>query len=94
MQALVFVAAHIVKPALIIITIISCIVAAYIITTTKGQTMTYNKMLYKKLQNMLNELNALIDQSHVFDSKYQQQLNDIYTKIDLLLEQMENNNDQ
>ena len=36
MQALVFVAAHIVKPALIIITIISCIVAAYIITTTKG----------------------------------------------------------
>ena len=56
--------------------------------------MTYNKMLYKKLQNMLNELNALIDQSHVFDAKYQQQLNDIYTKIDLLLEQMENNNDQ
>lgn len=36
MQALLFVAAHIVKPALIIATIISCIVAAYIITTTKG----------------------------------------------------------
>ena len=36
MQALVFIAANIVKPALIIITIISCIVAAYIITTTKG----------------------------------------------------------
>ena len=36
MQALVYIAAHIVKPALIIITIISCIVAAYIITTTKG----------------------------------------------------------
>ena len=50
--------------------------------TTKGQTMTYNKMLYKKLQNMMKELNELIDQSHVFDAKYQQQLNDIYTKID------------
>ena len=36
MHALVFIAANIVKPALIIITIISCIVAAYIITTTKG----------------------------------------------------------
>ena len=36
MQDLVYIAAHIVKPALIIITIISCIVAAYIITTTKG----------------------------------------------------------
>ena len=36
MQALLFVAVHIVKPALIIATIISCIVAAYIITTTKG----------------------------------------------------------
>lgn len=36
MQALVYIAANIVKPALIIITIISCIVAAYIITTTKG----------------------------------------------------------
>lgn len=41
MHALIFIAAHIVKPALIIITIISCIVAAYIITTTKGpKTMT------------------------------------------------------
>jgi hypothetical protein len=36
MQALVFIAANIFKPALFIITIISCIVAAYIITTTKG----------------------------------------------------------
>lgn len=36
MQALVFIAVYIVKPALIIITIISVIVAAYIITTTKG----------------------------------------------------------
>ena len=36
MHALVFIAANIFKPALIIITIISCIVAAYIITTTKG----------------------------------------------------------
>ena len=36
MQALVYIAAHIVKPALIILTIISVIVAAYIITTTKG----------------------------------------------------------
>ena len=51
--------------------------------------MTYNNMLYKKLKNMLNDLDELIDQSHVFDKKYQQQLNDIYTKIDLLLEQME-----
>ena len=41
MQALVYIAANIFKPALIIITIISCIVAAYIITTTKGpKTMT------------------------------------------------------
>ena len=36
MQALLFIAVHIVKPALIIATIISVIVAAYIITTTKG----------------------------------------------------------
>ena len=41
MHALVYIAAHIVKPALIIITIISVIVAAYIITTTKG-TKTMN----------------------------------------------------
>ena len=41
MHALVYIAAYIVKPALIIITIISCIVAAYIITTTKG-TKTMN----------------------------------------------------
>lgn len=41
MHALVYIAAHIVKPALIIATIISCIVAAYIITTTKG-TKTMN----------------------------------------------------
>lgn len=33
MHALVYIAAHIVKPALIILTIISVIVAAYIITT-------------------------------------------------------------
>jgi hypothetical protein len=36
MNALVYIAAYIVKPALIILTIISVIVAAYIITTTKG----------------------------------------------------------
>ena len=36
MNTLVFIAVHIVKPALIIATIISCIVAAYIITTNKG----------------------------------------------------------
>jgi len=41
MHALVYIAAYIVKPTLIIITIISCIVAAYIITTTKG-TKTMN----------------------------------------------------
>ncbi len=41
MHALVYIAAYIVKPALIIITIISVIVAAYIITTTKG-TKTMN----------------------------------------------------
>lgn len=41
MHTLVYIAAHIVKPALIIATIISCIVAAYIITTTKG-TKTMN----------------------------------------------------
>lgn len=36
MQALLFVAVHIVKPALIIATIISVIVATYIMTKTKG----------------------------------------------------------
>ena len=36
MNALVFIAVYIVKPALIIATIISCIVAAFIIITTKG----------------------------------------------------------
>ncbi len=41
MHTLIYIAAHIVKPALIIATIISCIVAAYIITTTKG-TKTMN----------------------------------------------------
>tara|TARA_R100000426_G_scaffold62400_1_gene43682 strand:- start:40 stop:237 length:198 start_codon:yes stop_codon:yes gene_type:complete len=60
----------------------------------KSKTMTYNKMLYKKLQNMMKELDTLIEQSHVYDSKYQEQIGDIYTKIDLLLEKMENNNDQ
>ena len=36
MHILVFIAVYIVKPALIMATIISVIVAAYIITTTKG----------------------------------------------------------
>tara|TARA_R100000426_G_scaffold42044_1_gene32409 strand:+ start:148 stop:384 length:237 start_codon:yes stop_codon:yes gene_type:complete len=36
MHILVFIAMYIVKPALIMATIISVIVAAYIITTTKG----------------------------------------------------------
>ena len=42
----------------------------------------------------MKELDTLIEQSHVYDSKYQEQIGDIYTKIDLLLEKMENNNDQ
>jgi hypothetical protein len=51
--------------------------------------MYYNEYLYKKLQEMLKQLDALIEQSNI-DKTHQDDLNEIYTSIDLLLEKMEN----
>ena len=55
MSILVYIAMHIIKPALIMATIISCIVAAYILTQpTKGQ----NKMRYntRKIRKMIKAI--------------------------------------
>ena len=55
MSILVYIAMHIIKPALIMATIISCIVASYILTQpTKGQ----NKMKYntRKIRKMIKAI--------------------------------------
>jgi hypothetical protein len=56
---------------------------------TGENIMYYNEYLQKKLQEMLKQLDALIEQSNI-DKTHQNDLNEIYTKIDLLLEKMEN----
>ena len=43
--------------------------------------MTNNQMIHKELKNIINELDVLID----LDTKHHKQLNDIYTKISILL---------
>ena len=53
MHALVFIAAHIVKPALIIATIISVIVAAYIITTTKGTKPMHTQHTTRSIRKLI-----------------------------------------
>jgi hypothetical protein len=45
MSALVFVAVHIVKPALFILMILSCLMAIYLITTNKGAKHMPNKTI-------------------------------------------------
>ena len=68
MHALVYIAAHIVKPALIIATIISCIVAAYIITTTKG-TKTMNTHHTTRSVRKLIKAVGRVNTSKLLESK-------------------------
>ena len=46
--------------------------------------MTNNQMIHKELKNIINELDVLID----LDTKHHKQLNDIYTKISILLQKI------
>ena len=68
MHALIYIAAHIVKPALIIVTIISCIVAAYIITTTKG-TKTMNTHHTTRSVRKLIKAVGRVNTSKLLESK-------------------------
>ena len=68
MHALVYIAAYIVKPALIIATIISCIVAAYIITTTKG-TKTMNTHHTTRSVRKLIKAVGRVNTSKLLESK-------------------------
>lgn len=60
MHALVFIAVYIVKPALIIATVISCIIAAYILTkpttTNKGQTRMKEQITTRQARKMIKAI--------------------------------------
>lgn len=60
MHALVFIAVYIVKPALVLLMIVSCIIAAYILTkpttTNKGKTRMKQQITTRQARKMIKAI--------------------------------------